>query len=95
NKHQGVFYWYHDFTVTNNSGQDLQAWRIIAQWDSSTNAVWANGTDTTINYYEDTSELRLLSTQPLADGDSFTFTADLGDPDRNWVLGTYYIEGAP
>lgn len=96
-RHQGLFYWYHDFTVENNSGYDLDNWRIFAAWDSSY-AVWPNHTDTTINYLEDTSELRILSTLPLADGDSFEFTIDIGGVnDRNWVWdpGSYYIEGNP
>ncbi len=97
NKHQGLFYWYQTFTVTNNSGFDLDNWRIIAGWDSSY-AVWANGTDTTINYFEDTSEIRMLSTTPLLDGDSFVFTIDVGGvTDKKWVWdpGSYYIEGNP
>lgn len=94
NRHQGVYYWYYTFTVTNNTGQNLSAWRILADWDSSVNGVWANGTDNTINYFEDTNQLRLISKSALANNNSFQFVADIGSTDRNWTLGNHSIEGA-
>jgi len=94
-KHQGNFYWPYTFTVTNNSGQDISAWRILTDWDGATNSIWPNTTDTTINYLEDAAELRIFSKTGVANNDTFQFVITLSSSDKNWTLGSYSIQGAP
>jgi hypothetical protein len=67
--------WPYTFTVTNNSGQDLDGWRIRTPWDTGTNQVATM--PASVDYLETANQLIILSTQSIANGASFQFTADL------------------
>lgn len=86
------YYWPYTFTVTNNSGSAISAWRILAPWNSSTNAV--NSMPANVNYVVAATQLTILSTTGMANNTSFQFTASLGSTSSTWVLTGYTIQGA-
>lgn len=87
------FRWVHTFTVTNNTGQTINAWRIIGTpWTSATNRV---GTmDATVSYTTSTTQLTITRNAQLLNGASFVFAGRLESTNQNWVLTTYPIEGS-
>lgn len=86
------YYWPYTFTVTNNSGSAISAWRILAPWNSTTNAVASMPAN--VNYVVTATQLTMLSTVGLANNASLQFTASLGSTSNSWVLTGYTIEGA-
>lgn len=83
--------WPYDFTVTNNSGSYISAWRIQANWSSSSNRV--TSMDSSVNYVEGTTQLTILSTSGMADSTTFPFSSVLGSTDQNWTLTGVTIQG--
>lgn len=92
-KSKGTYYWPYTFTVTNNSGNAIQGWHIISQWNNgTTNTV--SSMSTTVNYVESPTQLTILSTSGLANGSSIQFNASLTSKSSNWTLTGAYVEGA-
>ncbi len=89
-KNKNVYTWPYTITVTNNSGEDLAGWRLLIPWTSS-NSV--DSIPTSVNYVETATELQIMSKQPISNGTSFQFTANLSSTDRNWVMTGYTVEG--
>jgi hypothetical protein len=87
----GWYIWPYTFTVTNASGQDLDGWRILAPWDTSSNQV--AGMPGAVNYIELAHQLTILSTQAIAHNTSFQFTADLSSTSPAYVLSGYSVDG--
>lgn len=89
----GYYRWTHTFTVTNNTGQTINAWRILGTpWNSSTNRVGTIAS--TVTYVSGASQLTLTRNAQLLDGANIVFTARLESTNINWVLTTYPIEGS-
>jgi hypothetical protein len=86
------YYWPYTFTVTNNSGSALSAWRIQTPWSSSTNAV--NSMPANVNYVVAATQLTMLSTTSIANGTNFVYTASLGSTSSTWALTGYTIQGS-
>jgi hypothetical protein len=91
-KSGGVFYWPYTFTITNNTGQNISAWRILAPWDTATNAL--KNVPATINYFEEATQLTMLSTTGITSGGTFQFTISLGSTSNAWNLSGQTIQGA-
>jgi hypothetical protein len=85
------FIWPYTFTVTNNSGQNLDGWRILIPWNTTTNQV--NSMPTTVNYVETATQLTIMSKQVINNGTAFQFTANLGSTSSTYVLSGYSVEG--
>lgn len=83
--------WPYTFTVTNNSGQNLAGWRILAPWSTTSNQVASM--PATVNYVESASQLTILSTQAIANGTNFQFTANLSSTSQTYTLTGYTVEG--
>lgn len=90
-KNKNWFYWPYSFVVTNNSGSTISAWRIQANWSTSTNQV--SSMDASVNYVEDPTQLTILSTSGMADSTTFPFSGVLGSTDGTWVLSGVTIQG--
>ena len=84
--------WPYTFTVTNNTGQTISAWRITANWSTTTNQV--NSMDATVNYTTSATQLTITRIASLANGQNFVFNASLGSTDINWVISGLAIQGA-
>lgn len=87
------FYWPHNFTVSNQTGQAISAWKISIPWDSSTNAI--RNPPANINYVVSATQLTVFSTAGIASGGTFAFTLSLGSTSNAWVLTGVTIQGAP
>jgi hypothetical protein len=85
------FVYPYTFTVTNNSGQNLDGWRILIPWNTSTNQV--GSMPTTVNYVETSTQLTILSKQAINNGTNFQFTASLDSTSSTYVLSGYSVEG--
>ncbi len=86
------YYWPYSFTVTNNSGNAISAWRIQAPWNSGSNAV--SSMDSTVNYVAAATQLTILSTTGMANSSTFQFNSVLGSTSNSWSLTGYTIQGA-
>lgn len=86
------YYWPYTFTVTNNSGNNLRAWRVTASWNSTSNAV--SSMDSTVNYTTSATQLTITSKTGLNNGSNFQFNATLGSTRRTWALSGYAVQGA-
>ncbi len=86
-----VFQWPYTFTVTNNSGQAVSAWRITANWSSTTNSVVLMAS--TVNYTTSATQITITSKTPVANGSNFQFAGTLGSTTANWVLSGVTIQG--
>ena len=89
----GIFYWPYTYTVTNNSGNAVSAWRISLPWSATTNAI--SNVSGTVNYYVTPTQLSFFSTTSIPDGGSFQFTVTLGATSSGWDISGDTIEGAP
>lgn len=78
------------FTITNNSGNDVTDWQILAPWDSN-NLV--SSMDNSVNYVVTATELTILSTSGVTDGSSFQFSATFDAKTSAWELTGYTLEG--
>lgn len=87
------FRWPYTFTITNNTGQTLRAWRIIGTpWSSSSNRV--NSITATVNYISGASSLTMDRTATFTTGTNYVFTANLESTNQNWSLTSYPVQGA-
>lgn len=86
------YYWPYTFTVTNNSGSAISAWRIQAPWNSGSNTVQSMPAN--VNYVTSATQLTMLSTTGMANNTSFQYTASLGSTSSTWTLTGYTIQGA-
>ena len=85
------FHWPFTFTITNNSGQSLNAWRVSIDW---TTANFIQSMPTNVNYTTSSNQLIITSTQPLSNGNSFQFTPELGTSQGgNWDITGMVTEG--
>ncbi len=85
------YYWPYTFTVTNNSGSAISAWRIQAPW-SSANTI--TNLSSTVNYVATTSQLTLLSTTGMTNSTTFQFTATLSSTSSAYTFTGYTIQGS-
>ena len=87
------FRWPYTFTITNNSGQTLQAWRITATpWAPATNRV--NLMPAGVTFVSGASSLVMSRTASFPSGTNYQFTTNLESTNINWALTTYPVEGA-
>lgn len=85
--------WPYNFTVTNNTGLTLRAWRITGTpWNTSSNRV--NSITATVNYISGASSLTMDRTATFATGTNYAFTANLESTDINWALTAYPVQGS-
>jgi hypothetical protein len=85
--------WPYTFTITNNTGQTLQGWRITATpWNTTTNRV--NSITATVNYVSGASSLTMTRSGTFTTGTNYVFTANLESTDINWALTAYPVEGS-
>lgn len=85
--------WPYTFTVTNNSGQTIRAWRIVGTpWNATTNRV--NSMTATVNYISGASALTMDRTSNMNTGTNYVFSTNLESTDINWALTAYPIQGA-
>lgn len=90
----GKYYWPYTFTVTNNTGSSISAWRIRAPWNTATDN-YITYIDSTVNYVAGATELTFLSTSGMADSTTFQFNTTLGAKVATWAYGGEVIEGLP
>ncbi len=87
------FRWPYTFTVTNNSGQTIRAWRITGTpWNTTSNRV--NSITATVNYISGASALTMDRTSTMATGTNYVFSANLESTDQNWALTAYPVQGS-
>lgn len=86
------YYWPYTFTVNNNSGSAIRAWRITASWSSTTNAV--SVMDSTVDYTTSATQLTITSKTGMAIGATFQFAGTLESTNMNWALSGYAVQGA-
>lgn len=86
------YYWPYTFTVTNNSGQNISAWRATANWSNTTNNVQTMAT--TVNYVAGATQLTITSKTGMANNTTFQFTAKLGSTSTTWNLTGLAIQGS-
>jgi len=79
-------------TVSNNSGLNLSAWRVQADWDPATNTV--SSVPGGVTYSTSATLLTIMSTSGLANGASYQFTATLGSTSSTWNLPELSVQGA-
>lgn len=84
--------WPYTFTVTNNSGQTITAWRIVAPWSTSTNRV--NSMAGTVTYVESATNITIVRSATMNSGTNFQFTGNLGSTNQNYSFTGYTVEGA-
>jgi hypothetical protein len=92
-KAQGTYSWPYTFTVTNNSGSPLQAWRITAPWNTTTTNT-VTSMSSTVNYLTNATQITILSTTGLANGSSIVFNATFTSKASTWALTGSAIQGA-
>lgn len=87
------FRWPYTFTVTNNTGQTLSAWRITGTpWAPATNRV--NLMPAGVSFVSGASSLVMNRTASFPSGTNYVFTTNLESTNQNWALTAYPIEGA-
>jgi hypothetical protein len=86
------YLWPDTFTVTNDSGQEISAWQIQTDWDSSTNVV--SSMPSGVTYSTSATHLTIQSTTGLANGDSYQFTPTLGSTNSSWSLTGDTVKGS-
>lgn len=85
--------WPYTFTVTNNTGQTLRAWRITATpWAPATNRV--NLMPAGVTYVSGATSLVMSRTASFPTGTNYVFTTKLESTNINWALTAYPVEGA-
>jgi hypothetical protein len=85
--------WPYTFTVTNNTGQTLRAWRITATpWAPATNRV--NLMPAGVTFVSGASSLVMTRVATFNTGTNYVFTTNLESTDINWALTAYPVEGA-
>jgi hypothetical protein len=89
---QGVTTVPYTITVSNNTGQNLSAWRIIADW-SSTETVATM--PTTVNYTTTTTNITITSKSAINTGTNFVFSPSFSSTNSGWVLTGYSVQGSP
>lgn len=90
----GKYYWPYTFTVTNNTGASISAWRIRAPWNSGTTN-YITAIDSSVNYIAGATELTFLSTTGMANSTTFQFNTTLGAKSASWAYSGEVIEGLP
>jgi hypothetical protein len=88
---KGVSTWPYTITVSNNTGQNLSDWRIIADW-SSTETVASM--PTTVNYTTTTTNITITSKSAINTGTNFVFSPSLSSTSTTWVLSGYSVQGS-
>lgn len=73
----------YNFTVSNQTGQTLSAWRIKIPWNSSTNSVAAMWN---ASYVVSGQYLVITSSSALANGSTASFGGQLSVPNQSWQL---------
>jgi hypothetical protein len=89
-KHGNTYTWPYTITVTNNSGQNLAGWRIIATW-SATETVASM--PATVTYTTTTTQITINSTQAINTGTNFVFSPSFSSTNSGWALTGYSVQG--
>lgn len=89
-KNKNVYTWPVTFTVVNNHGSNVVAWRVIVPWDPSRQTVASM--PSTVTYTTNASQLIISGKTGLTQGATVSFTAYLTSTVRKWVP-TATVEG--